>query len=144
MRTPMLRRNARVRASVFDIDNENASLAAIVVRGTSEPSGAIPEYISLVKAKKKKDRFRSPSAVANYASAQQALKLTCQKLSCTNLEYIQTKQSQTTTPVTNKRQPSSLDYTTNGPKRRLTWVWAQVCHFLNHLNVFYTNETLFL
>ena len=43
MRTPTLLRKAWVRASVLDMDNENTSLAAIMVNGTSEPSDcAIP------------------------------------------------------------------------------------------------------
>lgn len=36
--TPILRRNACVRASVFDMDKENTSEAAIIVKGTSFPS----------------------------------------------------------------------------------------------------------
>ena len=38
MRTPILLRNACVRASVLDIDKEKTSLAAIMVKGTSVPN----------------------------------------------------------------------------------------------------------
>lgn len=48
MRTPILRRKAWVKASVFDIEREKTSLPAIIVNGTSSPSClAIPEVKSI-------------------------------------------------------------------------------------------------
>ena len=50
MRTPILRRRACVNASVFDMDREKTSEAAIVVKGTSEPSVcAIPQETDLAQ-----------------------------------------------------------------------------------------------